>query len=266
MNKLKPSFPLALFFVLLLALSCEQMPQQLNQPIILPYEKYSVEGDSVQTELDEIYSLLAYSLVYKDWQPESVPRNERRGYNIGTILVNENNEVVHWGLNCINSTDNATQHGEVRAITSYLDSLRSFNLKGFTLYTTLEPCAMCSGMATMTNIARVVYGQKDVDFSGALDRLALNSESCGGFKPYPRVVISDPSPSNYRIQLDSAFQYFLETEDEKYLAKFLSSEKARQFYENAYQNFLSYKVNFPKNNSHYAKARQFFDRINIYLK
>lgn len=263
MNKLKPSFPLALFYVLLITISCKQMPQQVSQNLTLPYEKYSVEGDSVQTELDEIYSLLAFSLVYKDWQPESIPRNERRGYNIGTILVNENNEAVHWGLNCINSTDNATQHGEVRAITSYLDSLRSFNLKGFTLYTTLEPCAMCSGMATMTNIARVVYGQKDVDFSGALDRLALNSESCGGFKPYPRIVISDPSPSKYRIQLDSAFQYFLETEDEKYLAKFLSSEKARQLYQAAYQNFMKFDVEFLKNKTHYQNAKLFFENLNI---
>lgn len=166
----------------------------LEQPIA----SYSVENDSIQKELDRIYSLLTYSLVLKDWQADSIPRNDRRGYNIGTILVNGNMEVAHWGLNCINSTKNVTQHGEVRAITSYLDSLKSFNLEGFTLYTTLEPCAMCSGMATMTNIERVVYGQKDIDFSGALDRLSLNSKKFGGFKPYPRTVISYPSPTKYK--------------------------------------------------------------------
>lgn len=228
-----------------------------------PFVSYSLENDSIQKELDRIYSLLAYSLVLKDWQADSIPSYERRGYNIGTILVNQNKEVVHWGLNCINSTANATQHGEVRAITSYLDSLKLYNLAGFTVYTTLEPCVMCSGMATMTNIARVVYGQKDIDFSGALDRLSLNSQKFGGFKPYPRTVISDPGPTKYREELDLAFKLFLEIKDEKYLAKFLSSKIAKDIYENAANEFLNYKVIFPENQVKYELAKKFLEKLKI---
>ena len=253
-----------LFLILLsftLFWSCEELP--IEEKLTLPFQEYSVATDSIQVELDEIYSLLGFSIVYKDWQAGSIPRNQRRGYNIGTVLVDSNKDVVHWGLNCINSTDNATQHGEVRAITSYLDSLKSFNLKGFTLYTTLEPCAMCSGMATMTSIERVVYGQKDVDYSGALDRLALDSEKIGGFKPYPRTVISDPAPSKYRNELDAAFKYFLETEDEKFLAKFLTSETAKTVFENAAKEFLEYNVKFPENQKRYEKAKLFFENLNI---
>jgi len=220
-----------------------------------------MENDSIQTELDKIYSLLAYSLVLKDWQTDSIPRNARRGYNIGTILVNRNKEVVHRGLNCINSTKNITQHGEVRAITSYLDSVKSFNLEGFTLYTTLEPCAMCSGMATMANIERVVYGQKDVYFSGALDRLFLNSKAFGGFKPYPRNVISDPAPTKFREDLDFAFKHYLEIEDEKYIAKFLSSEIANNIYKNAANQFINYKVNFAENQVKYDQAKKFLEKL-----
>jgi len=237
--------------------SCET-PTPKNT-IELPFQGYSMENDFIQKELDEMYSLLAYSIVYKDWQPDTVPRNKRRGYNIGTILVDADNNLAHWGLNCINSTDNATQHGEVRAITSYLDSLKSFNLKGFTLYTTLEPCAMCSGMATMTNIERVVYGQKDVDFSGALDRLALNSKKFGGFEPYPRTVISDPAPSRFRIELDTAFNHFLKNDDEKYLAKFLTSEKAKEIYSNAKNDFLEFKIKYPENQPRYEYAKSFLN-------
>ncbi|MEO1031419.1 MAG: nucleoside deaminase [Bacteroidota bacterium] len=236
-----------------------------NQPktLELPFQKYSMEDNEVQKEIDEIYSLLAYSIVFKDWQPDSIPRNKRRGYNIGTILIDKNNELANWGLNCINSTDNATQHGEVRAITSYLDSLKSFNLEGFTLYTTLEPCAMCSGMATMTNVERVVYGQRDVDFSGALDRLALNSEEFGGFKPYPRTVTLDPAPSSFREQLDEKFRKFLETDDEKFLAKFLTSKEAYEIYQNAYQVFQNYKVINNGNIKHYNNAKLFLMNLKI---
>lgn len=258
---------LASLSVFFLFLSCEDSPQidsmlVSQEKLSLPYTGYSIKSDSIQIELDDMYMLLTYSLVYKDWQEGSIPRRERRGYNIGTILVDANKEVVHWGLNCINSTDNATQHGEVRAITSYLDSLRSFNLKGFTLYTSLEPCAMCSGMATMTNIERVVYGQKDVDFSGALDRLALDSEKFGGFKPYPRIVISDPAPTKFRKTLDTDFKYFLENEEEKFLAKFLTSEKAKQVFKEATSDFMNYKVKFSENQERYEKAKLFIEKIN----
>lgn len=236
-----------------------------NQPktLELPFQNYSMEGNEIQKELDEIYTLLAYSLVFRDWQPDSIPRSRRRGYNIGTILIDDSNELAHWGLNCINSTDNATQHGEVRAITSYLDSLKSFNLKGFTLYTTLEPCAMCSGMATMTNIERVVYGQKDVDFSGALDRLALDSEEFGGFKPYPRTVTSDPAPTSFREQLDEKFRTFLETEEEKFLAKFLTSKEAYEIYQEADQAFQNFQVKNSENEEHYENAKLFLKNLEI---
>jgi len=245
-------------------IACEQKVQQpITSKLSLPFQEYSQKNDSVQTELDEIYSLLAYSIVYQDWQPDSVPRFERRGYNIGTVLVDKNNEAVHWALNCVNSTDNATQHGEVRAITSYLDSLAAYNLRDFTLYTTLEPCVMCAGMMTMTSVKRVVYGQKDVDFSNALERLSLDTEKLGGYAPYPRTVLPDPAPTQFRNELDSAFKYFLETEEEKYLAKFLTTTKANQIYEEAYEAFKNYTVKHSENEDKYLKAIEFLKDITL---
>lgn len=120
---------------------------------------------------------------------------------------------------------------------------------------------MCSGMATMANIERVVYGQKDIDFSGALDRLSLNSLKYGGFKPYARNVISDPAPTEYREDLDLALKHFLEIEDEKYIAKFLSLEIAKEIYKNATNEFLNYKVNFTENQVKYEQAKKFLEKL-----
>lgn len=246
---------------LFIIFGCGDVEVQSQEKLSLPFQEYSMTDDSIQKELDEIYSLLAYSIVFQDWQSDSIPRSGRRGYNIGTILVNANNEVVHWALNSINSTDNATQHGEVRAITSYLDSLKSYNLKNFTLYTTLEPCAMCAGMMVMTSIERVVYGQKDVDYSKALDRLALDSRKFGGFAPYPRIVISDPSPSKYKGALDEAFSSFLKSDEEKYLAKFLTTKQAYEIYQKAHQHFLKYQVVHSENQERFNKGREFLTYI-----
>ncbi|AWV97670.1 nucleoside deaminase [Arcticibacterium luteifluviistationis] len=240
----------------LLLFGC-QTNKKLANTIMSPLNQVE-EISEMQNERDEIFLLLAYSLVYNDWQPESVPRFERRGYNIGTVLVNAQNEPVYAGLNAINSTDNATQHGEVRAITGYLEENGGYNLKDFTVYTTLEPCIMCAGMITMTNVKRVVIGQKDFDYSHAFERLAIDTRAVEGFPPYPRK--SDIYYPNLSVsqKLDIAFANFLKTEEEKYLARFLSSEIAKSIFKEAENEFLNYQVKFSENQDILTKTREFY--------
>lgn len=244
-------------FVSFLAYSC-QTQKKLSKTIMSPIEQ-PIELSEIQKEKDQIFLLLTYALVYKDWQAESVPRFERRGYNIGTVLVNQKNEPVYVALNAINATDNATQHGEVRAITGYLDKNGGYNLKDFTVYTTLEPCIMCAGMITMTNVKRVVIGQKDFDYSHAFERLKIDTTPIGGYPPYPRQVELHCPNINISRNLDSAFQDFLENDNEKYLAKFLSSGTAKLIFEGATNEFLTYKVQFDENKETFDKALNFYD-------
>ena len=251
MNKLV--FTLSLLAIIF---SCNS-PKKLSSEIIKPVLKVE-EVSEIQQEIDDIYSLLTYALVLKDWQPDSIPRRERRGYNIGALLVDKENSPVHYGLNCINSTDNATQHGEVRAMTSYLEKHRSFNLRGFTIYTTLEPCVMCAGMMTMTSVKRVIYGQRDVAYSKAFERLAVDTRPIGGFAPYPRQVVAQASKISYCEQLDLEYQEFLEEDEEKILAKFLASEDAKKIYEKATNTFLNYKIKSDTNEAIYKAALKFY--------
>jgi len=244
------------FIIITLILGCKNQKYYTELIINPVLERENM--NHIQQEIDDIYSLLTYSLVYKDWQPESLPRSKRRGYNIGALLVDKNNLPVKFELNCINSTDNATQHGEVRAITSYLENTRSFNLSGFTVYTTLEPCVMCAGMMTMTAVKRVVYGQRDVEYSKAFERLAIDTRPIGGFAPYPRRVLAQASDIQYCKDLDMMYREFLEKDDEKILAKFLASNQAKEVYQRATDQFLNYKVNFDENRSIYQRALEFY--------
>jgi tRNA(Arg) A34 adenosine deaminase TadA len=232
--------------------------KKMQPRLTLPFQEYSVK-DPVKQEIDEIYTLLTYALVYANWQLASVPRNQRRGYNIGAVLVDKDQKPVYCGLNCINATDNATQHGEVRAITQYLEKTRRFNLEGFTIYTSLEPCIMCSGMMTMTDIDRVVYGQKDVDFSNGLERLALDSREYGGYAPFKRTTWADGSPNSFRLRLDEEYKKFLATETEKILAKFLTGPEAERIFKEAYHAFLGFYVKHSANSEIYNSAKNFFE-------
>lgn len=251
----KISITLISFFLILSCNSSKKLSIKIIKPV-LEIE----EVNEIQKEIDDIYTLLTYSLVYNDWQPDSIPRKERRGYNIGALLINKENLPVQYGLNCINSTNNATQHGEVRAITFYLEKERSFNLSGFTIYTSLEPCVMCAGMMTMTDVKRVVYGQRDVAYSKAFERLAIDTRPIGGFSPYPRRVIAQASTISFCEELDKEYQEFLEEEDEKVLAIFLASDDAKNVFKNATGAFLNYKVKFDENERIYDTALRFYNQ------
>jgi len=83
----------------------------------------------IQDELDEIYSLLAYSVVLKDWQTGG---EKQRGHNIGSVLVNPEGKVVFWARNCNHITGNGTQHGEIRLMLGYLDNLFQHTIQAYT--------------------------------------------------------------------------------------------------------------------------------------
>lgn len=188
-------------------------------------------------ERDSVYSLLAFSIVYKDWQ---VPERNPRGHNIGAVLVNSDGEVVGWARNCNFVTQNGTQHAEVRLIQNYLNRYRTYDLKNFTVYTTLEPCAQCAGMMTLVNVRRCVYGQSDPAFGKAFERLQIDTSGTpGGMKPYPRKVDSEKCPLSICTSLEKAYSKrggsiteFLLTDDAERLfsAANLQMREFRPFY------------------------------------
>jgi len=213
---------------------------------------------SQQLELDSFYTLMAYAVVYKDWQ-QSATKQLSRGYNIGSVLVDSNNQVVNWGRNSVNVSMNESKHGEVMLIQSYLDSTKTFSLKGFTIYTTLEPCAMCSGMMKLTEVHRTVYGQTDPSYGKALERLQLNSSSCGGgYTPYPRTVISDKSPDPVSIAIDSAYAQH----SSDHITTFLATPDAEILFKQASDRFSNYlKAKFVKNQEIIDNAHTYFKTV-----
>lgn len=208
-----------------------------------------------QVERDEIFTLLAYAVVRKDWQTGG--QEKPRGYNIGSVLVDSEDKIACWARNTVGVTYNKTQHGEVRLMTNYLQNISTTtSLPGYKLYTTLEPCAMCSGMMTLQSVHLTVYGQTDPGFGGALERLEFDSTSCGGYAPYPRGVISVPSTSNVRKNLDDAY-----AEAPRGITRFLAGEEAKKIYDNAYDEFMNYSVSYPSNRSTLEAARAFLAAV-----
>lgn len=62
---------------------------------------------------------------------------------------------------------NPVAHAEALAIRSACLALESRDLSGCTLYTTVEPCWLCSYLISDTNVSRVVYGCASPSIGGA---------------------------------------------------------------------------------------------------
>ena len=211
-------------------------------------------------EVDRIYMLLIFSLVYNDWQKESVFWKDRRGYNIGALLVNENQEPAYYSLNSVISANNVTQHAELRSILGFLDKSKKFNLPGFTMYSTLEPCIMCAGMMTMSGVKKIVFGQRDVKYNYAFERINRNIEIDGQTNFYPLKVETAAYSDEYVTHLNSLYKEFLVKDQEKVLAKFLASEETRVVYEKANSAFLNLNPQSSQEKITYKLAIEFYEK------
>ena len=219
----------------------------------------------IEKERSNIYMLLAYSVVYKDWQTHN--SHPRRGHNIGAVLVNPQDKVVFWARNANDITGNGTQHAEVRLMQGYLRQTKRRNLSGYTIYTTLEPCAMCAGMLILQRIHLVVYGQTDPPFGKAVERLSLDSSKLeNGYKPYPRTrhLRSIAASGTIRASLDRAYDQYVERTNNRSITRFLLTEKAREIYKTAMEKFLHYKVKYRANQIIYKQARLFYQNVSAH--
>ena len=128
----------------------------------------------------------------------------------------------------------------------YLKRVGGYALKKHTVYTTLEPCAQCSGMMILCSIKRTVYGQTDPGFGNAMERLKLNSKKWNseGYESYPRQVVSERSKSKYCAQLDRAY-----VQTRGAITKFLLTEQAYSIFARAVEEFYHYQLKYPEENS-----------------
>ncbi len=82
---------------------------------------------------------------------------------IGAVIVKDG-KIIGRGRNSVESLKDATAHAEMIAITSAAEAAGDWRLEGCTLYSTVEPCAMCAGAAVLSRVERIVYGARDLRF------------------------------------------------------------------------------------------------------
>ncbi len=102
--------------------------------------------------MSDDYSYMKAALV------EAIKASARGDVPVGALIVKGNDILSSAGDMKHNDP---TQHAEITAIREAAMKLSGWNLKGCTLYVTLEPCPMCAGACVNARVSRVVYGARN---------------------------------------------------------------------------------------------------------
>jgi len=79
---------------------------------------------------------------------------------VGAIVAIEQ-QIIGRGYNQPIGQCDPTAHAEILALCEAARKIGNYRLIGATLYTTVEPCAMCAGALVNARIKRLVYGTAD---------------------------------------------------------------------------------------------------------
>ena len=104
---------------------------------------------------------------------------ERGEVPVGAVVVDPAGSLVAASGNRVEELNDPTAHAEILAIRKAARMSGSLRLVGYSLYVTLEPCAMCAQAISLARIKRVYFGASD-EKSGAVENgvRLYNDPSC----------------------------------------------------------------------------------------
>lgn len=84
---------------------------------------------------------------------------ENGDFPVGSVVVKDN-KIIGRGSEAVKSSNDVTKHAEIEAIRDALNNTGAGNLEDCDLYTTHEPCFMCSYVIRHYKLRAVIYGVK----------------------------------------------------------------------------------------------------------
>ncbi|KQR20117.1 cytidine deaminase [Agreia sp. Leaf335] len=93
----------------------------------------------------------------------SIEAKQHGNHPFGAVLTDESGAQVLEAENTVVTHSDVTGHAETNLVRLATKRYSLAELRGFTLYTSCEPCAMCSGAIYWAGIGRMVYALPEQD-------------------------------------------------------------------------------------------------------
>jgi tRNA(adenine34) deaminase len=91
---------------------------------------------------------------------------------VGAVVV-LNGEVIGRGRNAPIELPDPSAHAEMIALREAASAIGNYRVEKATIYSTLEPCAMCAGALVAARVERLVFGARDLRFGGVRSKFRI---------------------------------------------------------------------------------------------
>lgn len=96
---------------------------------------------------------------------------------VGAVVVLDG-QVIGRGFNQPITSLDPSAHAEMVALRDAAQTIGNYRLSGATLYVTVEPCTMCSGLLVHSRIQRLVYGTTEPKAGAVESAMTLLDQPC----------------------------------------------------------------------------------------
>ena len=110
-------------------------------------------------------------------------------YPFGAVIVRDG-AIIARGRNLGRTDRDPTAHGEMVAIRRCLAERGPEPLRGATLYTSGEPCAMCMGAILWCHIGRLVFAASTAQLATRIDQIMLTAADVAAKAPFAPISIT----------------------------------------------------------------------------
>lgn len=110
-------------------------------------------------------------------------------FPFGAVIVRDGAEIAR-GRNLGRTNRDPTAHGEMVAIRRCVADHGGAALRGSTLYTTGEPCAMCMGAILWSHVGRLVFAASVTQLASKIDQIMLSSADVAAKAPFAPISIT----------------------------------------------------------------------------
>lgn len=90
-------------------------------------------------------------------------KSVREGGGPFGAVIAKNGKIIAEASNSVTIDNDPTAHAEVNCIRKATHLLGTFNLEGFEIYTSCEPCPMCLGAIYWAHLDHIYYANDRVD-------------------------------------------------------------------------------------------------------
>lgn len=89
-------------------------------------------------------------------------KGQKEGQNpIGCVIIDRDGKIIARAHNLVSKLKDPMAHAEINAIRSVISGIDESTPRGWTLYTTIEPCPMCIGTIIICHFGVVVWAAPD---------------------------------------------------------------------------------------------------------